>query len=1036
MQAKTFEFQQRRAELFLGRLQGEFLICPRELTAVCAFSEEPVPVGEWGNLTYHPIRKGDNWGHNRAWSSGYFVLSGKMPMAESRGRVPAVRLNFCGELLVADMEERCRCGLTSYSVFETYCTREYHRIGDLVESDGSFSFRVEAAANHLSGIEIPFTQLPGVHSKLDFYETVIRHMEYGWFDEERFQLAMDVELLLNQVQMLQGRNIRVRRVMAALARAIDVYAENPENSSAARQELKEVLACHADASALQTTAVGHAHIDTGWMWPVRESIRKCARTYASQLELIGRYPEYIFGASAPQHFAFLKKHYPELYARVKAAVKAGRIEPQGGMWVEADTNLTSGESLIRQFVHGKNFFRDEFGVEVTNLWIPDVFGYSGALPQIIRKCRCDFFLTQKLSWNKYNTFPHNTFRWIGIDGSEVVTHFPPENTYNSRLLPETLVPAGDRFVENDFLTETMSLFGIGDGGGGPREEYIQAGLRQKDLEGSPRISFGTAESYFRQVLKKRDQLAGWHGELYFETHRGTYTTQALTKKMNRKNEYALTAVEMLWSMLPVQEYPQEALDRLWKTLLLNQFHDILPGSSIKLVYDVTKREHREIAETCEDLLRQAAERLFTPSADTAVAINLLSSPVERSFALPEGWLAAERADGEASLSGNGCMQTVIPPFSAVTIRKKEVAALDAVPVSGGTVLENELVRYEFNGNGELISAKDRRTGKEILAPGGRGNIFTLYVDMPNDYDAWDVDEFYRNRPFAHARLTAMDRVDSPVRQTLFCRYEIGSSVIEQEISLENGSKGLRFDTRVDWREEHKFLRTAFETAYTHVRDGIFDIQYGYLARPAYVNTSWDAARFETSAHRFADLSDQESGVALLNDCKYGYYVREGILDLALLRSPRSPDHTADMGEHEFTYLFLPHTGALADSEVQDRAAELNRPPLVFAGLSGDLPVPFRLSGEGVTLGAVKRAEKSEDLIIRLAEKSGRHSKAVLVFPQKVCIAACDMLEWEDLAPAETTDRQELEFTPFEIKTLRIKKLSRLLEKKRFSGKVS
>lgn len=1021
MQEKTFEFQFRRAELFLDRLQGTFLTDARPLTALFAFSENPVPVEEWAKLNYEPIEKGANWAQDKAWSSGYFVLSGKMPVQEAAGRVPAVRLNFSGELLVTDMAGKCRCGLTSYSVFETHCTREYHRIGDLMAADGTFSFRVEAAANHLSGIHMPWEYLPRENADRNYYHTCIEHMDYGWFDEDRFQLAMDVQLLLQQAQFLKGRQIRVRRIVAALARAMDVYAENPENSAAARNELKAVLACHADASSLQTTAVGHSHIDTAWMWPVRESIRKCARTYASQLELIARYPEYIFGASAPQHFAFLKQHYPELYARVKEAVKAGRIELQGGMWVEADTNLTSGESLIRQFVHGKNFFRDEFGVEVTNLWIPDVFGYSGALPQIVRKSRCDFFLTQKLSWNKYNTFPHNTFRWIGIDGSEVVTHFPPENTYNSRLLPETLVEAGERFVENDFLTESMSLFGIGDGGGGPREEYIQAGLRQKDLEGSPRISFGTADSFFRRVLKMRDKLASWHGELYFETHRGTYTTQAKTKKMNRKNEYALTAVEMLWSMLPEKDYPREDLDRFWKLLLLNQFHDILPGSSIKLVYDTTEAEHRLIAEGCEKLLRQAAEKMFQNSPDTAVAVNLLSSPVERSFKLPENWQAAERADGEAALSGNGYIRTVIPPFSAVTLRKKAAAVQEPCTVTGGTVLENDLIRYMFNDNGELISAVDRTSGKEQLAPGGRGNIFTLYVDMPNAYDAWDVEDFYRDKPFAHARLTSMRRLDTPVRQTLFCRYEIGSSAVEQVISLDAGSRGLRFDTRVDWQENHKFLRTAFETAYTHVQNGIFDIQYGYLTRPAYVNTSWDAARFESCAHRFADLSDMESGVALLNDCKYGYYVREGVLDLALLRSPRTPDHLADKGEQTFTYLFLPHTGALAESEVQDRAAELNRPPLVFDGLSGSLPVPFRLDGDGVTLGAVKRAEKSEDLIIRLAEKSGRHSKAVLTFPQSVCISACDMLEWEDLSPAESTDRLELEFTPFEIKTLRIKR---------------
>jgi len=1022
MQNKTFEFQMRRAELWLERVQSGYLVDARKLDAVYCAAADPVPLADWAKLDYRPIKLGECWNEDRPFSSGYFVLSGKFEEAPN-GRKAAVRLNFTGELLVTTMDGVCRCGLTAHSVFEPHYLREYHRIPDLLAPDGSFSFRVEASANHLFGIHAPADRLPPETSFRDYYHAIVRHLEYGWFDEDRYQLGLDAEVLLSMAKTLNGhREIRTRRIVAALARAIDVYAEDPANSRAARAELAPELARHADASALRTTAVGHAHIDTGWLWPVRETVRKCARTYASQLDLIARYPDYIFGASAPQHFAFLRTHYPELYARVKAAVLAGRIEPQGGMWVEADTNLTSGESLIRQFLHGKNFFRDEFGIEVKNLWIPDVFGYSGALPQIVRKCRCHFFLTQKLSWNKYNTFPHNTFRWIGIDGSEVVTHFPPENTYNSTLLPGSLIPAGERFAENDFLTDSMSLFGVGDGGGGPKEESLEFALRQRDLEGSPRVSFGTAEAFFERVLAQRDLLASWHGELYFEMHRGTYTTQALVKKMNRKNEFALASVEMMWSALPVAEYPAAELDALWKKLLLNQFHDILPGSSIKLVYDRTHREHAEIFAACQKLMRQAAEKLFAPEADTLTAVNLLSSPVRQSFALPEGWIEAENADGGAIASGNGFAVTEIPPFSSVILRKKPGKAVN--PKFGApapAVLENGLVRYEFDADARLVAATDLETGRSLLAPGGAGNEFTLYADMPNEYDAWDVDEFYRDRPVATAHATASARIDTPVRQTLLVKLAVGSSVIEQEISLDRHAKLLRFDTKIDWREEHRMLRVAFATAFEQVNDADFDIQYGYLARPAHVNTSWDAARFESCAHRYADLSDGDAGAALLNDCKYGYFVRDGVLDLALLRSARYPDHTADMGEHTFTYAFLPHKGALTESEVMDRAAELNRPPLVFEGLAGRFALPFSLAGEGVLCEVVKRAEKSDDLIVRLVEKNGRRSHAALEFAEFATAAPCDMLEWEDLAPAETGTRFELAFTPFEIKTLRIKR---------------
>ena len=418
---------------------------------------------------------------------------------------------------------------------------------------------------------------------------------------------------------------------------------------------------------MDVTCVGHAHIDVGWLWPVAESIRKAARTFSTQLANMERYPDYIFGASQAELYMMIKENYPVLYERIREKVKEGRWEIQGGMWVEADCNLISGESMIRQFLYGKNFFMDEFGYEVRNLWIPDVFGYSASMPQIIKKCGCDYFLTQKISWSRINKFPHNTFRWRGIDGTEVLTHFPPENTYNALCTPLQRVEAENRLKENAYLDEFMSLFGIGDGGAGPSEEHLERNERMRNWDGCPKVRYGTAAGFFERLSAHESKLPYWDGELYLEMHRGTLTTQAATKRGNRYCEQALAALEFFASCADIKDYPVKMIAESYRNLLRNQFHDILPGSSIKKVYDRTEKEYAETLVNCKKEMEKIAARLFETAPDCCTIVNTLSVPWSGILTLPEIWQGYEVIGAEAC---NGKeIRVKVPPTSFTVIKK-------------------------------------------------------------------------------------------------------------------------------------------------------------------------------------------------------------------------------------------------------------------------------------------------------------------------------------------------------------------------------
>ena len=991
-----------------------------ELKAEYALTKEPVPFRDRLKLEYKPVCEGEIWGE--AWDSAWFHLTGTVPESFA-GKELCLRLHVEGEILIFDGSGVPVCGLTDRSIYDSRYSKVRFPLKNVKAGD-RIEVWFEAAANRLTGIKLPSAEEKDPPHPLGSYSPCVTSLRLCVFDREVWLFLLEMETLTGLLETIGTDNYRGKQLLHELTRAADIFNHDPSHAAEARKILREsVFQRKAEDGALTAYSIGHAHIDVGWLWPVRESTRKAARTFASQLALMEEYPDFKFGASQPYLYLQVKKHYPELFEKIRKRAGEGRWELQGGMFVEADCNVISGESMIRQFLHGKNFFRDEFGVDVRNLWLPDVFGYSAAMPQIIRKAGCEYFLTQKISWSQVNKFPYHTFRWTGVDGSDVLTHFLPEDTYNAMVVAPQRLKGSNQFNEAGFLPGFMSLVGIGDGGCGPSENHLERARILHDLRDCPKSKWQFASDSFELLAKYRDQLPEWHGELYLELQRGTLTTQARTKRGNRKCEQALTAWEKIAACLPASEWPREKLDTAWKTVLLNQFHDIIPGSSIRQVYERTEKELAEVLETARTGMFQAAGKMFRKKENSAVLVNTLSHEWSGLTELPESWNGSEVLSGGKVLpvqtyNGKTYVLAQIPAHSFQTVtrgEKKTAAESD----TGKFILENERVRYELDSNGQLIHAFDKELNKEFLS--APGNALSLYIDRPFYWDAWDVDMYYpREKTTAPVCVSAGTVKRGEAFDSAEFIFRTENSEIIQQVILSKGSKRLDFITRADWHEHRKMLRVSFPVT-VRSEKASYDIQYAFAERATHENTSWDQAKFETCGQRYADLSDRNCGAALLNDCKYGYHVINSTLDLALLRSPQYPDRFADQGMHEFTYSFLPHAHTLSESDVMKEAANLNRAPFIADGFESSAEVmPCRMVSDGIALEVVKRAEKNDSLILRLVEFRGCHSAGTLQFdskPVKVC--ETDLMEWNDGKSLNLTgNTAELELKPFEILTLR------------------
>ena len=741
----------------------------------------------------------------------------------------------------------------------------------------------------------------------------------------------------------------------------------------------------------RVTAVGHAHVDTAWEWPVREARRKVSRSWSTQLALMDEYPDYIFAASQPAQYDWMKSSYPDIYRRLKEKVASGQWEPVGAMWVEADCNLPSGESLVRQLLYGKRFFMREFGYETKVLWLPDVFGYPGNLPQLIAESGCDFFLTQKLSWNDTNKPEHHTFIWEGIDGSRIFTHFPPADTYNGSFEPEEVERSIRNFKDGHSSHRSLYLFGWGDGGGGPQAEMIDSAHRLG-------VEIGRASGFFEAAATEANGLATVAGELYFELHRGTYTSQSRTKRLNRLAQEALREAEM-WSAAAGGDYPAGELEALWKTLMLNQFHDILPGSSIDWVYEDAERDLSEVVKSANAIAHRATTvisgsggqvTVFNPNSHARREVidvggfNLVEAP-------PCGW----------------AVQAPITDHDAVAVTKRS--------------MENALLRVEWDDLGLLTSIWDKQSEREVLS--GPGNLLQLHDDNPTRWDAWDLDATYRDHK---VDITELERIqieaDDPLRAILGTTRKFGSSLVRQRMTLDAGSRVLRFETHVIWQEQHKMLKVAFPVTVS-AREATYEIQFGHIRRPTHEETSQARAMFEVCAQRWADLGDGGYGVALLNDCKHGYDIHGSVMRLSLLRAPTHPDPTADRGDHHFTYALMPHAGDFREAGVIAAAEDLNTPLRIVQGshASAARRSLVEIDTPQVVIDTIKRAEDSDAVIVRLYEAWGRGCKAKLRTTLPASRAfLCDLLEREREEVVLNDGVVALELAPFKVVTLKLK----------------
>ncbi|MFB8188487.1 alpha-mannosidase [Microbacterium sp. NPDC055988] len=960
---------------------------------------EPIPPAEGLALAFEPGVVGAPWGP--AWGTTWFKLTGRVPAEWAGRRVEALidlgfDVNMTGFQCEALAYRPNAAGSDPIPVKSINPRNQWVPITETAEGDEPVELYLEAASNPVLLDYHPFlpTQEGDIltSSKEPLYRA--RRMDLAVFEQEVFDLSLDLEVLFELQAELPATSPRRMRILQAMDDALDVLdlQHIVETAPDARARLADVLAAPAEASAHRISAVGHAHIDSAWLWPVRETIRKVARTTSSMTTLIEEQPEFQYGMSSAQQYAWIKEHRPEVWERVKAAVAAGRFLPLGGMWVESDTVMPTGESLVRQFSHGQRFFEQEFGIRSKGVWLPDSFGYSPALPQLMRRAGFEWFFTQKISWNQQNVFPHHSFLWEGIDGSQVFTHFPSMDTYNSQLSGMEVAKASRQFKENRLSSRSIAPVGWGDGGGGTTREMTGKAERLRDLEGSAQVVWEHPDVFFDAAKAELPHPAVWVGELYLELHRGTLTSQHATKALHRWAEHALIEAE-LWAATDAVRtgaaYPQAEFDRLWQAVLLHEFHDILPGTSIAWV-------HREAVAVLSDVLSDAQD-----IADAA----------------------------RRSLAGEGDRELQFEPTSVGRGRALGatfVAEPTAAPVSlteedGGWRLENELVSVLVSAEGLIVSAVDKATGREAVAAGKAANLFQLHQDFPNMWDAWDIDRYYRN---SVDDLTAVTSIEASVvgrAAKIVVVRPFSESTIEQTIILPPDSRTVLLRNEIDWHETEKLLKLAFpldiQAAHTEA-----ETQFGYQSRVTHTNTSWEAAKFETSMHRFVLVREQDFGVALVNDSIYGYDTSREVSDdavtttvrLSLLRAPRFPDPDTDHGHHEIEVGFvIGADAAIATAE----GIRINALPSVVRGAREVEPL-VSVQGEGIVVSAVKLADDgSGDVIVRVYEALGRRATGELsVGFEHREVREVSLIE-DDIDDARTGGG--LQLRPFEVRTLRI-----------------
>ncbi len=967
---------------------------------------EPVAFTDAATADYRPFSVGTAWG--RPWGTTWFAVRGAVP-AQWRNADGTLPDGFATELVV---DLGFTAGQSGFQCEALVWGRDgapikgiapfNNAVAAAVAPDGTIDVLIEAASNPDVGSLFTFdpTHLGDPETAGTDPIYTLRTADVALRDLQVSSLLRDAVVLRGLAGELATATPRRAEIIAALERMVDAVDPDDVSGTAAagRAALSDVLAQPAHASSHVLHAVGHAHIDSAWLWPVRETARKVSRTFSNVLSLMDDDPEFTFASSSAQQFAWIKENYPEIWQRLVARVREGRFIPVGGMWVESDTNMPGGEALARQFVEGKNFFLDEFGIDTPEVWLPDSFGYTAALPQIARSAGARWFLTQKISWNETNRMPHHTFMWEGIDGSRIFSHFPPVDKYNSELEASDLAHAEQNFADKGRSTMSLLPYGYGDGGGGPTREMAEIVARTGSLEGSPRVQHSTPRDFFEAAENEYPNPEVWAGELYLESHRGTYTSQLRTKQGNRRSEHLLREAELWATTAAVRTgaaYPAAALQRLWRLVLLQQFHDILPGSSIAWVHKDAERNYAAIAAELTEIIDSSIRSLVGSGPHTLLAN---AAPHAR--------------------QGVGALSVATPATSARVV---------PAPRTDEFILDNGVIRAVIDPRGLITSLVDLASGREVVPEGRVAGLFQLHRDTPTSWDAWDIDDHYRRHV-----SDLVDAVDVRIEGTaVIVSREFGASRLVEQISLDEGSRTLRLSIDIDWNERQKLLKLSFPID-VHTDRAASEIQFGHVVRPTHTNTSWDAARYETVAHRWVRVAEPDFGVAITNDSTYGHDITRSArvgggtysdARLSIVRAALFPDPQQDQGKHHV------EVGVVVGGQVLDAVTEgyrINLAERVIEGAGEESVQPLvTVSNPGVVVEAVKLAEDgSGDIVLRLYESLGQRAKTSLeLHVDAARIDETDLLERPLAEPTGALSGDvtapHLSLRPFQLVTLRV-----------------
>ncbi len=941
-------------------------------------SAEPVSVSEAEKLGFSPIKKGDVWAGD--FGCAVFAFSGVVPES-AKGRKVVALVDIRGEGLVIRDGVPVQ-GITQVTDgidwVQSAKGKQEIPLYDCAEGGEKIFFYVDAGYNGKK-------KKANTYAKFRRADIAVTDENARAFYYDALQLFM-LLLTLGQNEYLTEK--RAKEVDGALKKAFRIYFKG--DCEGARGVLAAVAAEKPDYDAPVYTAVGHAHLDLAYLWPIRETKRKGARTFANQLANLKKYPGYVFGASQAQLFQWMKDLYPSVYADIKQAVAKGRIEIQGAMWTENDCNIPSGESIIRQFLYGEEFFRKEFDKTSKVVWLPDVFGYPASLPQIFKGCGRDYFATIKLTWNNHNKFPYKTFRWKGIDGTEILSHMAPQGNYNSSATPMAFVKSFKGNPQSKEVKHALMIFGIGDGGGGPGEAPLELLSRESCQNGLAPVKFGTAGMFFEELdADKEAVIPVYEGELYLEKHQGTYTSQAKNKLYNRLMEQELHTLEWLCSlaMLKGIKWNRAALDEIWKEVLLYQFHDIIPGSSIKRVFDESVERYKIMHEAVikeRDRLLGAMKK-----EDGKSAVNPVDFGRKEYVKDGDKWYLAE-----------------VGPYSAA----KLTDAGESKTSAGENWIANDRIKIGFSKEGWIDSVVEINTGREIC--GGYFDKLVVYEDPRLFYNAWDIREDYRDLPSQPMTLVeSRCYVDgnSAVREATFA---YGASTLVQKITLRQGEELVEFDNSADWHEDFKMLRAEFRPKeYSDIVN--CDIQFGNVDRSTKDDTPVRKAQFEICAHKFVNVDGEDGGFAVLSNCKYGYRVKDGYISLNLLRSPKRPDPEGDRGRHYFGFAIYPHKGTWKNSDLVKKAYCYNHPLIVC----DFLPSLERLVDDGnesVIVETVKPSHDGKGITARIYERYGEDATAnVRAGFRYKAVYEADMLERK----GDKIESAALQFGKYRIRTL-------------------